>query len=361
VPTKTTTDNFLGHSRGIDPDGLPNTLKDAILLAKKLGIDYLWVDALCIIQTGDDGKDWAEQAFRMTDIYERGLLNISALDGRDSTAGLRVKKLDEGGIRIGTQATPSQNGGPEDVYLFGGPVINIHPETEDRPLSKRGWAFQERLVSPATLHFTDCGMIWECRSTIETEVGWPKISRKAFMGGNLFFADSSKQLWKHANEEGHGLVPSTKPEASLAQRMRALDFWYFAVESYSEKDLTYQRDRLPALAGVASRTASKFGFTYLAGIWKEDIARGLCWRVSEPRSSQDAGWLPSWSWAGAGQVMYRFREGLERPISKIEILATEIDEESPGMLGGVRKGRLDIQGMTWRLRFKCGIQSRRSQ
>lgn len=124
---------------------------------KRLGIEYLWIDALCIIQEGDGGRDWAEQASQMTTIYESGTLNISVLDGVDSSAGLRPQKLNRYGIHVGT-TTQYITGQVGDILLLHSQCYDLL-NTENRPLSKRGWAFQECLVSPATIHFTNCGMI----------------------------------------------------------------------------------------------------------------------------------------------------------------------------------------------------------
>lgn len=50
---KTTLDTLEPFKRGIDWEALPKTLKDAVKVTRALGVDYLWIDSLCIIQ--DDG------------------------------------------------------------------------------------------------------------------------------------------------------------------------------------------------------------------------------------------------------------------------------------------------------------------
>jgi hypothetical protein len=42
-------------------------------------------------------------------------------------------------------------------------------DLEEQHISSRGWAFQERLVSAATLHYTEEGMIWEFANGISLE------------------------------------------------------------------------------------------------------------------------------------------------------------------------------------------------
>jgi Heterokaryon incompatibility protein (HET) len=57
---------------------LPQTFKNAILVASEFKIPYLWIDALCIIQSGDYMHDWEEQSAGMSDIYRNAFLTIAA-------------------------------------------------------------------------------------------------------------------------------------------------------------------------------------------------------------------------------------------------------------------------------------------
>lgn len=47
--------NLREHMHGIAVAALPRTVQDAILVAARLGVSYIWVDALCIVQ--DDAAD----------------------------------------------------------------------------------------------------------------------------------------------------------------------------------------------------------------------------------------------------------------------------------------------------------------
>ena len=65
---------------------LPATLVDVIDLVHSLGIEYIWIDALCIIQKNDlDKKD---QIRNMSKIYGCSIITIIAASGSDSNAGL---------------------------------------------------------------------------------------------------------------------------------------------------------------------------------------------------------------------------------------------------------------------------------
>lgn len=70
------------------------------------------------------------------------------------------------------------------------------------------------------------------------------------------------------------------------------------------RNLTYSSDSLIAIAGIAAQVRYNTGLTYLSGIWKEDIPRGLLWmRAPEQEMPYNRHWKrfsgyqgPSWSW-----------------------------------------------------------------
>jgi hypothetical protein len=74
---------------------LPETIKDAITLVRKLGCRYLWVDALCLLQ--NDADDLNQGVNVMDLIYERAWFTIVAACGHDASAGLP-------GVREGSRA-----------------------------------------------------------------------------------------------------------------------------------------------------------------------------------------------------------------------------------------------------------------
>ena len=153
-------------------DDLPRTLRNSVAVAKALGFRYIWIDSLCIIQDADD--DWADQDAAMTDIYGRSTLNVSASSSTGSDHGF-LAKLPDHGVVIGATTI---NGGNQNETLYCGQPLKVI-DLDDEAIPKRGWVFQERLVSPATLHYTNKGKIWECNEGIvlghqqtPTSVAW---------------------------------------------------------------------------------------------------------------------------------------------------------------------------------------------
>lgn len=64
-------------TKGIPVSKLPKTFREATQIAAHCGIEYLWIDCLCIIQdkTSDGyNQDWEDEAAKMGDIYAGGLL-----------------------------------------------------------------------------------------------------------------------------------------------------------------------------------------------------------------------------------------------------------------------------------------------
>jgi hypothetical protein len=81
----TTTNTIEQHLRGIERSDLPATINDAVDVATFLGIEHLWVDALCIIQ--DSKEDWKIESAKMGGIYQGGLLTIAASKSASSDEG----------------------------------------------------------------------------------------------------------------------------------------------------------------------------------------------------------------------------------------------------------------------------------
>ncbi|CAG9942401.1 unnamed protein product [Clonostachys rosea f. rosea IK726] len=79
---KLTTDALAQFQKKIETASLPQTFRDAILVARRLGIRYLWIDSLCIIQ--DSLQDWQKEAALMGEVYSNSTLNVMATACRNS-------------------------------------------------------------------------------------------------------------------------------------------------------------------------------------------------------------------------------------------------------------------------------------
>ncbi len=68
---------------------MPLTIRDAMFVVKELGMRYLWVDSLCIIQDDDEpGGSKLQLIAKMAVVYGAAALTITAATGVDANAGL---------------------------------------------------------------------------------------------------------------------------------------------------------------------------------------------------------------------------------------------------------------------------------
>jgi hypothetical protein len=125
---------------------LPQTFKDAIEIARELGFAYIWIDSLCIIQ--DDREDWKRESALMSDVYGRSGLNIAASGAVDGRSGCFFKlpenRICQVQVKQGNQVCTYKC---VTWFMYNDCLSNM-------PLMNRGWALQERLLPPRTLHFT---------------------------------------------------------------------------------------------------------------------------------------------------------------------------------------------------------------
>lgn len=154
----TTLNNIANWKVQIQWAMLPQTIVDAIEITRALGIRYLWVDALCIIQ--GPGGDWSTEAEKMGSVYGGAFLTIAAAQGRDVSHGLCRR---------------SNNHQFNSVY-------NLHRRQTplgEEPLYSRAWALQERMLSPRVLIVGSSTLYWECLVSHHAEEGgyFPSLLR----------------------------------------------------------------------------------------------------------------------------------------------------------------------------------------
>ncbi len=84
--TKLTADTLEAMMDSISVQSLPKTFLHAITAARRLGVRYLWIDSLCIIE--GSSIDWQAESSQMSEVYQNGLCNLSATGSSNSEGGL---------------------------------------------------------------------------------------------------------------------------------------------------------------------------------------------------------------------------------------------------------------------------------
>jgi hypothetical protein len=130
----------------VPDEAIFRTFEDAIYITKELGIQYLWIDSLCILQ--DDSDDWRRESALMSGVYGGSTINIAASGAVDGGKGCLNSN-------ILTWMCQVEAGTTDEKRLFDCvPGHMYYQSLTCMPLPKRGWAFQERLLPSRTLHFT---------------------------------------------------------------------------------------------------------------------------------------------------------------------------------------------------------------
>ncbi|KAK3691911.1 MAP kinase kinase (MEK) [Vermiconidia calcicola] len=267
--------NVVEHRCRIPMSNLPATFKDAIVMSRRLGFRYLWIDALCIIQ--DDLEDWRREAARMCSIYEGATLSLSAIDSHSSSTGFLH---------------------PRDHMS--------HPKhaIPSRAVETRAWTLQERVLAPAVIHFASQQLFWEYCAGFASESS-PRVERVPIGENNSYYGVSV-----------HDMKVSVRNQAIAADYDRA-NLWYQLVEEYTKRDLTRPSDRLPAIDGLSESFARYLAEdTHLSGLWLSSPHVGIWSSISGGQDKNclvpNDGVVPSWSWASV-QLPVRFECKHPRP------------------------------------------------
>lgn len=276
LPLKTTEKTKDEHEKkGIPVHKMPEVFQDAIQVVSKLGIRYLWIDALCIIQ--ENQADWEAESVSMSKIFAYSHITICAASSSSCSQSFLQRSNEQLILPFCSTLRPEISG-EYSVLLTGMPISQHDADLRHSKWRRRGWVWQEEIMSPRKALFTERILQFRCNSLCRLESGYST-------------SDGSIELDRSTH---------------------LTDFWARSIPSYSSRELTYRRDKLSAVSGVAKYIGDflrKQGrpTEYLAGLWLSNhFNRELLWRPSAPtlpyrkmmESLQDKDTCaPSWSWA----------------------------------------------------------------
>lgn len=328
---------------GIDEDELPASIQDAVELTRCLGVQYLWVDALCIVQ--DDTKDWVHESARMSDVYAQALLTISASSVSSSRYSFlhqsrgnkevlfhwrspeTSKSVDITGNSTDDPATPGGILAVRKATLSG--FHQDHYDDIIDPTMTRAWTLQEHTLSARLICFSTDELQWTCRTLRACECGNPEgleSPRLEQLRQDLRMAET-----RETSESAENLE-----KRELDWPSEFFHFWARVVEAYCRRALTCGRDKLPALSGIAHEFSKTFAEArstvmtgtpqprYLAGLWSFEFHLMLLW-WSHNDVIHDGSFAkyraPTWSWASVdGTVNMRTYPTLRPPVLQAEVL-----------------------------------------
>ncbi|GKZ18053.1 hypothetical protein AbraIFM66951_006566 [Aspergillus brasiliensis] len=240
---------------------LPATIRDSILACSELRIRYLWIDRLCIVQD-DTSTVRDSQINAMGDIYSHSYLTLVDLEGISMDHGLP-------GV---SQARPGRM-----VYEAQGMSLrvkddDIHHTLVNSKWGSRGWTFQEAMLSPRTLLFTDVGVHFECSQAAQ-EDRFAQLTSK-----NILFTPAQD--------------------------------YHMLVHDFTSRTLTLNADVLRAFSGIMHW---KYGTEQYFGLPYCGFVESMLWcprtlsdyETTVARSAEAGDIFPTWSWSSImGPIRY---------------------------------------------------------
>lgn len=231
--SKLTKENIERYTSKFKVETLSKTIRDAVFLTQKLEVEYLWVDALCIVQ--DDKEEMMEQIAQMIHIYRGAYVTIAAVAAASSHSGLFVKNVRRSNLfdvevygRLRVRCARGREG-----TIIVGHALNMDQKfCVHSPLLKRGWVFQEGILSSRILCVGFGTMRWFCPTA-------------RLCDGGAFGSDATQMT---------GVDPGLRSFAPLSRPIRDAQGyrtrqahpgqWEILIKSYRERQLSYPADAL---------------------------------------------------------------------------------------------------------------------
>ena len=257
TPIKTTRSTLKNRKNQIQWCRLSKTFQDAVTITRRLGIEYLWIDSLCIIQ--DDIDDWVAESAKMCSTFQNSYLTIAASHASDGEHGCFTGTPKLGNLSYEISGIGGLDH-PLGVFCRSQLLHNefsMDPdgaEIHRMPLSCRAWVLQERVLSKRVAHFTAFELVWECRTVVRCQCR--RVSLQHPENQKLRYSQClDKDLGEH----------------------EIFSVWANLLQAYASRKITYDTDRLTALSGLAEQFQRAGAGTYLAGLWRKALPQLMTW------------------------------------------------------------------------------------
>lgn len=330
-PMQTTQLNFdqQKRQRRLEVRLLPKTFLDAVLVASRLGIPYLWIDSLCIMQ--GDNDDLLVELATMPSIYKNAAVTFVAARTASSEEGFLCTRMKDNRYNgyAGAVRLRCTTGKDPPAYFVSYFPYNYWPASD--PLDHRCWTLQEVLLSHRSIRFGSDGIEWTCPSL-------PSGTRP-----DKYSLDrSAKGLFQAS--------PYPRPD------------WRSILEIYCNRQISHTSDRLLALSAIAADFGQQRGYHYLAGLWAEEAPETLLWYILDYDNTRTLRFnhtrraspyrAPSWSWASV-DAQDQSAEFVFPPIAnqitkfemadQVSVINCSVDHvDSRLPFGNVRSGRITV-------------------
>ncbi len=297
--------------RYLEQDGLPvasfpRTIRDATELTRSIGVEFLWVDSVCIPQ--DDSVEKGLQISRMSSVYSSAVLTLVAVSATSASDPLpRVQECGRDTIVVAYQD-------PDFCLAVRKPASNLSRTLTASYYNSRAWTFQERLLSLRCLYFTDEQVFFQCqRSTFCEDYD-----------GDI----ENLRDWSFLNPLSPRLT-QTDPPLNKEQRFR---IYTKIVQEYTNKTLSFPADIHSAFAGLSAVLENLLFSRFYFGLPEHYIVEALMWTFDPGQKRREvvvvedamsaafhnageaSDIFPSWSWSSRVGIVSHTVTGGFRPL-----------------------------------------------
>lgn len=302
--TSTVVANYQNRLHEDSFGSLPLLYRHVVSVAYKLGIRWVWIDSLCIVQ--DDADDWNCEAGKMGDYYRMAHFTLGAVGVNEGTpaGGLFAA----GPLRLAKLPYRDKQGRSRGFfYIHPKPTAGARMLGYKQLISKsdflsRGWIFQEWLLSRRLVCYTTSGIFLQCQCPNESplsQLGDDTVYNLRELDGT---PDFSIKFALHLD---------------FGSRRKIYDGWRTVVSQYSRRVLTKPgSDRIAALRGIAGEFVSALQHVgtgrdlaraddgrgadkeaWISGLFAGDFHRSLLWEQTTRGTHERLPEFPTWSWA----------------------------------------------------------------
>ncbi|KAJ3538739.1 hypothetical protein NM208_g5774 [Fusarium decemcellulare] len=268
----TTTDNVSSRQGGIPVNTLPGTFRDAVKITRQLGVRYLWIDSICIIQKGDL-CDFETEAKHMETVFHLAYAVIAASRVTGTSDGFLSRRPERKFVTVPTSSGHS-------VFVCEN-IDNFQHEIVEGEMNKRGWVLQERALARRTIYFGGIQTYWECGEGVRCEtLTKMRNNKEGFLGDPNF--------------------PTVAINSTKGGRIRLVESLY---KQYSTLEFKRDYDRPLAIAGLEQRLIRAFDTKGGYGVFERYLGRTVLWKRGSRTALKKIDFppnqdfkVPSWSW-----------------------------------------------------------------
>ncbi|KAG6365754.1 hypothetical protein INS49_007365 [Diaporthe citri] len=257
-----------GDEIAVLPSSAPGIIEDGIDLCGRLGIPFLWVDLYCVDQHNPDRK--AADIKDMGLIYRQALITFVAGGSGSRLLHSAADSLEK------EQLVESIRG---KSYITSS--VSITSQLQGSAWNQRGWTYQEGSLAQRIAFFGERDVSFLCGAG-----HWRGCLHSGKYGHSAHIKDLNLRSRSHYTLAANEWLRDSE--------------WSFGdfettLSVFSERTLTYESDKLNAIAGCLDMLGRQKGTHFVHGLPSVDFHYALLWGGEYDRRRPG---FPSWSWAG---------------------------------------------------------------